>query len=98
MSLSILSIGDTNKPGTSIHMPVFIIYLFSPGSKELSGSVGLHDDWVSFLVILRENMICRLDSVLGKNVNPISKTQGVLNRTDRTSATTGTQLIRAKKK
>ena len=98
MRLSALSIGDTNKPGTSIHMSVLIIYLFSTGSKELSGSVGLHDDRVSLLVIFLENIICRLDCVLRKNVDPIGKAQGVLHRRDRAYSSTRTQLIREKKK
>ena len=79
-------------------MSVLIVYLFSTGSKELSGSVGLHDDRVSLLVIFLENIICRLDGVLGKNVDPIGKAQGVLHRRDRAGTTTRTQLIRAKKK
>ena len=98
MSLSILSIGDTNKPWTSMHMSVIIIYPLCTLSKELAGSVGIHDNRVSFLVIFLENIFCRLDGVLGKNVDPISKAQGVLHRRDRSCSTTGTQLIREKKK
>ena len=97
MSLSIISRGHTNRPGTSHMSVLIIIYLFSTGSKELSGSVGLHDDRVSLLVIFLENIICRLDGVLGKNVDPIGKAQGVLHRRDRACTSTRTQLIRAKK-
>ena len=92
MSPSTLSIGHTNSYVSAYY------YLFTAGGKELTGSVGLHDDRVSFLVIFLENIICRLDGVLGKNVDPISKAQGVLHRRDRTCTTTGTQLIRAKKR